>query len=165
MSDGKIGDARKEGRGERINGETRTSRISTATFEIRVSIQSEIEEEGANFILFDPKHATRVNPVMSEREETLWRVWERRAKLPPAAKCDLKRIALLPEEDTHTFPAPRCCARLPPVLWVARRPTLKKAAHRLPAPFVLQELSAWWWYMCGAGVGSTPPLPPSPVQL
>ena len=66
---------------------------------------------------------------MSEREETLWRVWERRAKLPPAAKCYLKRIALLPEEDTHTLP--RCHARLPPVLWVARRPTLKKAAHRL----------------------------------
>ena len=62
---------------------------------------------------------------------------EERSSLPPAAKCYLKRIALLPEEDTHTFP--RCLPRATPTRFVGRpSPNIEKSCT---PPACLRPLS------------------------
>ena len=134
------------------------SRISTATFEIRVSIQSEIEEEeGANFILFDPKHATRVNPVMAGREETLWRVSVgTKSEAPSSCEMLFEKNCIVARRGHAYAPS---LLRATPTRFVGR-PTLKKAAHRLPA--CLRPLS-FKSSPRGGGTCAAPEL--APVQL
>ena len=67
---------------------------------------------------------------MSEREETLWRVWERRTKLTPSSCEMLFEKNCIVARRGHAY-APSLL-RATPTRFVGR-PTMKKAAHHLPA--------------------------------